>query len=333
MRESSIFVFLFASFLLNCGLLSIDTAPTVETMLARTNTPPSIDTPIIIDPPETDLTQEAQPSGHISFSSSFDGNSCEGTWEIYVMDISKTSDPIQITNNPGVATYGSALSSDGTKIAFDSMLDGDADIYIMNADGTGEAINLTNNEEADDFSPDWSPDNKQIVFHRRDDAGIFEIMTIDIDTREEKSLVYGTNPDWSPDGTRIVFGFQADVYVLDLANSEVTNLTDTPQINEIQPKWSPDGSQIAFQTEYKGNAEIFVMNAFDSSEQSNLTSHPGNDFNFAWSPDGKYLAFQSWRNEPELGGAGSYIYIMNKDGGNQRYVTKNGCEAFPSWSK
>jgi Tol biopolymer transport system component len=53
-----------------------------------------------------------------------------------------------------VQDSGSSWSSNGTKIAFASIKDGNPEIYVMNAaDGSGQ-IRLTNNTAADG-EPDW----------------------------------------------------------------------------------------------------------------------------------------------------------------------------------
>jgi Tol biopolymer transport system component len=58
------------------------------------------------------------------------------------------------TNNSGDET-GPAWSPDGTKIAFDSMRDGNAEIYIMNADGSAQT-RITQNSAGDMFTV-WQP--------------------------------------------------------------------------------------------------------------------------------------------------------------------------------
>ena len=46
-------------------------------------------------------------------------------------------------------------SPDSSKIAFQTLRDGNYEIYVMNVDGTGQT-NLTNNP-SDDITPAWSP--------------------------------------------------------------------------------------------------------------------------------------------------------------------------------
>ncbi len=45
-------------------------------------------------------------------------------------------------------------------------------------------------------------------------------------------------------------------------------------------------SKIAFESNRDGNSEIYVMNATDGSNQTNLTNHSSLDSEPAWSPDG-----------------------------------------------
>ena len=53
-------------------------------------------------------------------------------------------------------------SSDGGRIAFDSLRDGNGEIYVMNADGSGQT-RLTD-DPGFDGSPSWSPDGSRIAF-------------------------------------------------------------------------------------------------------------------------------------------------------------------------
>jgi dipeptidyl aminopeptidase/acylaminoacyl peptidase len=57
--------------------------------------------------------------------------------------------------NSGASDFGPVWSPDGTRIAFNSDMDGNQEIYVMNADGSGP-IRLTNNPASDTF-PDWQP--------------------------------------------------------------------------------------------------------------------------------------------------------------------------------
>lgn len=76
---------------------------------------------------------------------------------------------------------------------------------------------------------------------------------------------------------------------------------------------------IAFQSDRRGNADIYVMNA-NGTEFVNLTEHPAYDSSPTWSPDGQTLAFNSDRN------GGYHIFVMNGDGSEVRQLTRGNME-------
>ncbi|MFL6473372.1 MAG: TolB family protein [Nitrososphaeraceae archaeon] len=88
-----------------------------------------------------------------------------------------------------------------------------------------------------------------------------------------------------------------------------------------------DGTKLAFTSDRDGNWEIYVMNAQDGSNQTNLTMNPATDEFPSWSPDGTKLAFTSDRD------GNHEIYVMNaQDGSNQTRLTDNAdSDEFPAW--
>ncbi|MCH8830659.1 MAG: PD40 domain-containing protein, partial [Planctomycetes bacterium] len=95
------------------------------------------------------------------------------------------------------------------------------------------------------------------------------------------------------------------------------------------PAWSPDGRKIVFQSNDRGNTDIYLM-VVGSGKAKRLTSHKTHDTYPAWSPDGKTIAFTSGRGNSEMG---DDIYLMNADGSNVRRLTR-GIEGsrYPAWS-
>lgn len=77
-----------------------------------------------------------------------------GDFEIYSMNADGTGQ-VNLSNNPAARDVHPAPSPDGTKIAFESIRDGNQDIYVMDADGSN-VTRLTLNA-AGDASPDWQP--------------------------------------------------------------------------------------------------------------------------------------------------------------------------------
>jgi len=98
-----------------------------------------------------------------------------------------------------VAPTMSTTPAAGSRIAFESVRDGNGEIYVMDADGSNQT-RLTNNP-ADDGSPAWSPDGSRIAFYS-DRDGNYEIYVMDADGSNQTRIT--NNPagdaflDWSP---------------------------------------------------------------------------------------------------------------------------------------
>ena len=92
----------------------------------------------------------------------------------------------------------SALSPDGTRVAFISSLNGHADLWVQAVDGSG-LKSLTNDPAANAW-PVWSPDGKSIMYS----SGGRESMIVAADGGEPQKLIDGFfRGDWirQPDGT------------------------------------------------------------------------------------------------------------------------------------
>ena len=122
----------------------------------------------------------------------------------------------------------------------------------------------------------------------------------------------------------ISYGFVL-VGITILASVAFTMLTLLPnQFSAFATVPGEDGTKLAFTSDRDVNREIYVMNAQDGSNQTNLTMNPATDEFPSWSPDGTKIAFVTDAD----------IYVMNaQDGSNQTNLTMNPAFDFdPSWS-
>jgi Tol biopolymer transport system component len=118
--------------------------------------------------------------------------------------------PTQLTTN--TATDGApSISGDGSKIAFESDLDGDNEIFVVNSDGSG-LTKLTSNT-ATDWYPCISGDGSKIAF-QSDVDGDNEIFVVNSDGTGLTQLTHNTAADDSPsisgDGSKIAFQSNVD---------------------------------------------------------------------------------------------------------------------------
>jgi Tol biopolymer transport system component len=158
--------------------------------------------------------------------------------------------------------------------------------------------------------------------------GTYQIYAMNTDgsdlARISKSNATDWDFTWSPDGKQIAFATNRDgiyeIYAMNADGSNPVNLTRNSG-DDDSPAWSPDGKKIAFRSRRDKNYDIYVMNA-DGSSQVRLTTSLAGDGSPKWSPDGKQIVFTPDR----------HIMVMNADGTNPYYLTKNTEDDMPDWS-
>ena len=120
-----------------------------------------------------------------------------GGRNIQVMDVA--TGVVKTLFDYSEASYdsGPAWSPDGSKIAFESNLDGDMELFVMNADGSG-VQQLTHNT-IDDEGAAWSPDGKRFAFTSGADDLHGDIWTMNADGTDQHQLTTYPGRDESPD--------------------------------------------------------------------------------------------------------------------------------------
>ena len=205
-----------------------------------------------------------------------------------------------------------------SKVAFQTLRNGNWDIYVGNDDGSGQtAVVSTGSSE---IHPHFNRGNSKIVY-ASNSGGDYEITTVNVDGSGKTALTNNSssdgNPSWSPDGSKIVFETyrhgEADIYVMNANGTSQVRLTSHADFDGM-PTWSPDGSQIAFVSRRTGGYRIYVMNA-DGSGQTQLSNQPYS-FRPQWSPDGSQIAYDADND----GDGWQDLWRMNADGTSQSQV-------------
>lgn len=131
-----------------------------------------------------------------------------------------------------------------------------------------------------------------------------------------------------------------DIFTSRVDGSDLVRLTSTPGY-DAEATVSPDGRAIVFTSVRDGDLEIYTMKT-DGTEVRRLTHEPGYDGGPFFSPDGKRIVYR--RDAPgdeaalarykEQLAQGLYapqtleIWVMDKDGGNKKQVTRLGAASF-----
>jgi TolB protein len=195
-------------------------------------------------------------------------------------------------NSPGGTTISPAWSSDGSKLAFSSSLDGDSEIFTSSPDGAG--LHRMTAFRGPDVSPVWNPKTNAQIAWVSGRTGLPQIYIMDSDGANVQRMTdggYATSPSWSPNGQFLAFAWNRkygpgapggqDIYIMDVASKRWTQLTHDSGHNDF-PSWSPDSRHIVFQREDSGATQIWTMLA-DGTEQRALTHGSANTMpNWSW---------------------------------------------------
>jgi len=247
--------------------------------------------------------------------------------------------------------FDPAISPDGSKVAF-TRDGGENGVYVIDI-ATGEERLVFGGRELL-RSPKWSPDGRWIVFVRGDEYFLCKnvparcrvsVQSPDGDMPEKERqpalarvsadggeyqdlpvLQYAGAPDWTADG--IVYQSLGGLQITQDAPGADTQLVyfDIQKQYELDPDWQPrpDGAgSIVFHRREASHWEIFTVNP-DGSGLRGLTQPPfalaesfPSNVSPAFSPDGEHIVFLSNRTPQHTAGEWR-VWVMDKDGGNQR---------------
>jgi TolB protein len=195
----------------------------------------------------------------------------------------------RLTSAPGYDAEAT-VSTDGRKIVFTSVRDGDLDIYTMDADGRN--VKRLTTELGYDGGPFFSRDGKRIVYRAHHpqtpeqvarykqllsenviEPGRFEIWVMDADGRNKRQVtnlgVASFAPFFLPDGRRIIFasnhpnprGRNFDLYLIDADGRNLERVTFNETFDGF-PMFSPDGRKLVFASNRNaarpGDTNVFI---------------------------------------------------------------------------
>lgn len=222
-------------------------------------------------------------------------------------------------------------SPDGKIVSFTSYEGRRVHIYSYEL-ATGKKTRLTSAEGLNSGSS-WSPGG-ELIAHTGSTGGDTDIYVLDPATKKRQLLVKGSgldvDPVFSPNGKWLVYVsgrygnphlFRAELAWKDKTNVSVVSekrLTYAGWYNAT-PAWSPDSTHIAFAGYDKDidRFDLFMMNE-DGKGLERLTLRSGNNENPSWSPNGELIIFHSDRVGTANVRGDPHLYLMNRDGSNQR---------------
>jgi TolB protein len=199
------------------------------------------------------------------------------------------SDLRQLTKKPGYDAEAT-VSTDGRKIVFTSMRDGDLDIYTMDADGKN--VRRLTTELGYDGGPFFSRDGKQIVYRSYHpqtpkeierykqklaenviEPSVFEIWVMNADGTNKRQVTRlgaaSFAPYFFPDSRRIIFasnmndpkGRNFDLYVINVDGTGLERVTFEETFDGF-PMFSPDGKNLVFASnrnaKTRGDTNVFI---------------------------------------------------------------------------
>jgi TolB protein len=204
------------------------------------------------------------------------------------------SDLKQLTNTPGYDAEAT-ISTDGKKIIFTSMRDGDLDVYTMDADG--KHVRRLTTELGYDGGAFFSNDGKQIVYrayHPQTPAEVarykqkltenlieptvFEIWVMNADGSNKRQVTHlgaaSFAPYFFPDAKRIIFasnkndpkGRNFDLYVVNVDGTGLEQITYNETFDGF-PMFTLDGKRLVFASnrngKVQGETNVFIVDWID----------------------------------------------------------------------
>ena len=253
----------------------------------------------------------------------------ERSKEIYVMDYDGYSQKPLTANRSLNLTP--TWSPDGRALGYISYRTGTPSLHIAHIyEGRGERFDTGDGMA---INPAWAPDGTKIAFTSTRD-GNSELYLINADGTGMRRLTHhpgiDTSPCWSPTSREIAFTSDRtgspQIYAMDTEGLNLRRISYQGSYND-SPSWSPSRqrSEIAFTSRIERGPFDIVVYDFQTRQTRQLTTGRGSNESPDWSPNGLHLVFTSSRTGSDQ------IFSMNRDGSNQRRLTRVGKNTTPQW--
>ncbi len=262
----------------------------------------------------------------LAFSSDRRG---ERSKEIYIMDYDGVAQKPLTANRSLNLTP--TWAPDGRSLAYISYRTGTPSLHVAHIyEGRGEVFDTG---EGMAINPAWSPDGSQIAFTSTRD-GNSELYLIRSDGTALKRLTdhpgIDTSPCWSPTGREIAFTSDRtgapQIYAMDTEGLNLRRISYEGSYND-SPSWSPSRqySELTYTSRIERGPFDIVVYDFQTKQTRQLTTGRGSNESPDWSPNGLHIIYTSTRTGT------SQIFTMNRNGTNQRQLTRTGNNSTPQW--
>ncbi|MEO2016568.1 MAG: S9 family peptidase [Fuerstiella sp.] len=220
-------------------------------------------------------------------------------------------------------------SPDGSKLVYVSKEEGTTQIFLRWMD-TGQTARLTQ-LTCSPTGLSWSPDGQSIAFSMLVKQKAPELVKL---PKKPEGAEWADAPilierlKYRSDGSGdLPQGFH-HLFVLPAEGGTPRQLTSGSFHHQNTPVWTPDGKALVFsgnrnpdwEHEYH-NSEIYEVSVADGLVKA-LTAHKGPDSSPTVSPDGNTIAYLSFDDRVQTYQV-THLYLMNRDGSNQRVLTGN----------
>lgn len=199
------------------------------------------------------------------------------------------SDLVRITDHPDYDAEAT-IATDGSKILFTSLRDGDLDLYTMNPDGT-EVTRITH-ELGYDGGGFFSRDGTRIVWRASRPKS-------DEERKEYRDLL----------AEHSIRPMNLEIFVADADGGGATRITENGAAN-FGPYFFPDGKRVIFASNAGDpggrNFDLWMVNV-DGTGLEQVTFNPTFDGFPMFSPDGRTLVFASNRNNAREGDTNIFV--------------------------